>query len=434
MPDYIITIMTARAPPVQPNDDLPYTSWNAEINCGELNFSNEKYLLDVDDFNVLSKNIRRFHYDKCPTDPGGMVIDFDETNKYPYYYNTNNKKVCLLECLYEHCPIIHKYVFLNGNEKDLRHENVKVFHKKHDDVMCLYPDAKYIGGHYTEKGKNAYIIQNPIWEIIENNKKTFIMFALPDKLSYICEEGMNRIRLFEKEYNHDNPITWSCINKKHICGSINNENMKKIILMHQIIMNFYGHGKGTMGLSVDHIDRNPLNNRIENLRVADRKTQELNSKGIAPGTKRERQCIARPLPEGITQDMLSKYVVYYLNTYNKEKGLTREYFTVEHHPLLERPWESSKSKDVSIFDKLAAANKVAEDLERGILPTKPERTLPKYFRYGLRNGFPSIVFERRTPEGRLSLDYTISEDEELEISMEKIQANIVKKYGSNVWL
>ena len=49
---------------------------------------------------------------------------------------------------------------------------------------------------------------------------------------------------------------------------------------------------------------------MDNLRIATRKEQEQNSKGIKEGTKRERKQSAKDLPEGITQEMMKKYVVY----------------------------------------------------------------------------------------------------------------------------
>ena len=136
-------------------------------------------------------------------------------------------------------------------------------------------------------------------------------------------------------------------------------------------MNCYGNGQGTKNVSVDHIDRDPLNNRIENLRIATRTEQEQNSKGIAVGTKRARKHNAKPLPEGITQEMMRKYVGYYHEVVDKEQNKTREYFKVEKHPKLEKIWIGTKSNKISIFEKLRMVNKVVDDLDQDIFPVKP---------------------------------------------------------------
>ena len=78
--------------------------------------------------------------------------------------------------------------------------------------------------------------------------------------------------------------------------------------------------------------------------------------------KKERKKNAIELPNGITQDMMKKYVVYYKEIYNKEKGLSREYFKVEKHPKLNKSWISSKSNRISIFEKLKEANNVIDNL------------------------------------------------------------------------
>ncbi len=299
-------------------------------------------------------------------------------------------------------------------------------------VSVLFDIISYMGGHRSNTGKSANYLKNPKWRCVRraDGLETIVMYCETDALCLLCDEALQKIRDNEIDMNENKKVSWYISGNGYIQGRV----AGKALALHQVLTGVFGNGKGTSKVSIDHIDRDPLNNRLDNLRIADRKTQEQNSKGIAPGTKRERQSNARPLPEGITHDMLRKYVVYYLNTYNKEKGLTREYFTVEHHPLLERPWESSKSKEVSIMDKLAAANKVAEDLDNGILPTKPERTLPKYFRFGIRNGQTAITFERRTKECRYNTEYLVPEDEDFQESLKKIQENIATKYGSNVWV
>ena len=81
--------------------------------------------------------------------------------------------------------------------------------------------------------------------------------------------------------------------------------------------------------------------------------------------KRERKHTAQTLPPGITHKMMKKFVVYYREmTYLKSgKQQPREYFKVESHPKLSKPWVSSKSVKIPLFEKLNHANQVVADLE-----------------------------------------------------------------------
>jgi hypothetical protein len=79
---------------------------------------------------------------------------------------------------------------------------------------------------------------------------------------------------------------------------------------------------------------------------------------------------ARSLPEGITQDIMRKYVVYYNECYNKEKNSCREFFKVEKHPKLDKIWISSKSGKIDIKEKLKSANEIVDNLQKNIYPTK----------------------------------------------------------------
>lgn len=91
--------------------------------------------------------------------------------------------------------------------------------------------------------------------------------------------------------------------------------------------------------------------------------------------KRERKHTAQMLPLGITQQMMKKYVVYYREFVNLKNGkrVPREYFKVESHPKLSRPWVSSKSGKISLHEKLEAANQIVTDLE-GSTPPTPSNT------------------------------------------------------------
>ena len=93
--------------------------------------------------------------------------------------------------------------------------------------------------------------------------------------------------------------------------------------------------------SVDHINRDPLDNRLQNLRWATQSEQNQNT------DKRKRQCTARELPTGIQQSDIPKWV-----NYNFESQYNRCYFRIEKHPRLSK-WTSTKSVEATPQEKLA---------------------------------------------------------------------------------
>ena len=86
---------------------------------------------------------------------------------------------------------------------------------------------------------------------------------------------------------------------------------------------------------------------------------------LVKNDKRERKQNAQMLPPGVTQNMMKKYVVYYREMMKLKNGKEqyREYFKVESHPKLEKPWVSSKSTKITIMEKLEHANQIVTELE-----------------------------------------------------------------------
>ena len=324
------------------NYNLSY-DFDPQLNCGIIKFNDKIVLIDFSDlFSIINFN-KNFIYYK------------PEEKKYPYYLR-HNQKISYLEHLFKFDNSNIEYLFKNNNSFDLRRENIEIYHNYHFIIKSKYDIIEYKLGHYSETGKDAYIMKNPIWKIMENGKEYWLMYCEKNTLIKLCENSYNIILKYEI---NKTKLTWFKCSNGYIQTHIPD---LKTLYIHQIITGCFGNGKGTKNISVDHIDQDPLNNTWENLRIATRDEQEQNSKGIKPGTKRERKHSAQQLPDGITQDMLKKYVVYYKDYADKEKKRQREYFKIECHPKLQKIWIGTKANNISIHEKLIQANKFVDDV------------------------------------------------------------------------
>jgi len=292
--------------------------------------------------------------------------------------------------------------------------------------------VEFIPGHTKPMGRHSNVMKNPLWKIKMDNGETKILMQCEpnDTLCTLCESSYQKIIEHEQLHNDCKKITWYKLTNGYISSSCLN------LHIHQVITDCHGNGKGTSTISVDHINRDPLDNRLCNLRVATFHEQHQNAKGMIPGTKRNRKCNAKQLPDGIEQSMLRKYVVYYSEIYDKKTGKMREFFKVEKHPKLQKPWMSSKSGKVTTLEKLEQANVVVDNLENDIYPSDSEDTavLPKCIYISEFRNKPHLVFDMRKDgsDNRLSLKMVLPPEYILQDELERFREKIIAKYGDGI--
>jgi hypothetical protein len=326
-------------------------------NVCEVLFETQKYILDTEDVFKIINLDKTFKF-------------YDINENYPSY-KVGNNNITLIEYIYGVNLKNKTFNYINHNINDLTRKNIEVINKYNTNIDELtnillekYEEVKLLSeGHIITRGKEANKVKNQLWEIKIGEDKLLIMHCGNNTFCKLCPESYKKILDYEKYHNNGNKLTFYINSTGYILSNSS-------LYIHQIITGCHGNGKGTKNISVDHIDRDPLNNCLNNLKVASRKEQEQNCNGIMDGTKRNRKHSAKPLPEGLSQDMMKKYVVYYHEWLNPEKTRSREFFKIEKHPKLLKPYVGTKSNKVSILDKLKLINKIAEDLDNDIYPEK----------------------------------------------------------------
>ena len=257
-----------------------------------------------------------------------------------------------------------------------------------EQKMCEYMELnnlielENIEGIINKYGKSAGKERNRIKLIFDSeiSEEYYIMYCENETITKFSKKDIHKVLQIES--------SWYLLKNGYIGSHMNDT----IIYLHQYLMNLYGQGKGST--SIDHINRDKLDNRLCNLRYANASLQNSNM------DKKQRQKTAQGLPEGITQSMLPKYVYYCTETINKNStnSYVREFFRIEGHPNLNKKCvSSSKSTKVSIIDKLNEINTILQQLDF----KKP---------FNLKNNFLNIFLLILLKEQKINLKLFMTEE------------------------
>jgi hypothetical protein len=365
-------------------------------------YNNNIFTIDIDIFNFIINNKNKI---KC------------DINNELYIQNYGVKVNFINSILHQFDTDTFHY-FIDNNKFNLRKNNIIMKHNYEEKIMEKFPNEqniKYIPGHFNN---NSNSMKNPMWLI---NDIYYVYCSSKYNTNYfiIDQESKNIIDKFENDNNIK--LTFYKNNQGYIVSNPNK------LYLHQIIMNCHGQGKGTKKISVDHIDRNRYNNCKSNLRIATQIEQQQNSKGIIPGTKRNRKISAQKLPNGIEQHMMPKYIYYCTEIYNKEKGSFREFFRIEKHPKLKKKLISgSKSMKKSISEKLDEIKEILNKLDNDTYYEDLNNTVK--YPIGIRIKNNKFILDLRKNEKRYNMSMKINKTKSLQEQLEIFKSKIIKKY------
>jgi hypothetical protein len=233
--------------------------------------------------------------------------------------------------------------------KDFNSKEFTLPDEKNIIILNSYP------GHIVTNGKDSGYMKNPYWKVTDlEANEYYIMYCGKNIYTYFSVEDFKEVINPEENYY---PSWYLHSGTGYITSRKYPNSESNMNYLHQVICKKHDEKK-FVTQSVDHINRNKLDNRKDNLRFATQSLQNSNR------DKCKRKQNARELPDGLTQNDLPKYVVYYKEKYGPNKDKIRDWFNIEKHPKQEgrKRWSSSKSMSISIRNKLDLAKEKLEEL------------------------------------------------------------------------
>lgn len=175
-----------------------------------------------------------------------------------------------------------------------------------------------------------------IYKDIEYNSSKYIILS-------ILKNGNNYYSIIDYEDGDKvKKYSWHIASDTYIGSTVYVDKIKKELYLHNLIMNkLTFDGKGQIE-TVDHINRNPLDNRKKNLRIVSQSEQNLNQK-----IKERRIIFPEDFP--IKANDIPKHIWYV-----KANGGHGDRFAIE-FKTENLVWKGTSSKKVKIEDKLFEA-------------------------------------------------------------------------------
>jgi hypothetical protein len=342
-----------------------------------------------------------------------------------YYY----KNKSLIEILFDICDY-KKIKFINNDTDDYRFSNLEIQLK--DPIKFLKPSNVTVLKKGTPKlissGAHSGEYRNMYWKVKDNNTEYYIMHINNDIYTKFSIEDKNLVLNF----NNERP-TWYLHSGQYIASMFSNGEKKITVYLHQYIMNVHFEDNSSMKKTVDHINRDKMDNRRENLRFANMSEQNSN------WDKQKRQKDACELPNGIKQTDLPIHVCYNKRCYDTENNSWREFFTIDkRHPKLNRPWASSKSSNVSIKEKLDQVKLKLQHLDGEITDqeykniVEPDFKLFKGLRLSIDKKYNKYKFEYENRSIKPCINYKmVLTHNDLQLMIDKFIDLLNDKYKEN---
>ena len=360
---------------------------------------------------------------------------YKNTENNLWYYKNYKKESRLIDIFYPDKKIID-ITFIDNDTNNYLPENLIIKLDTKYENNFIEPNNCTI----LEKGTPSLIkegvcsgeYRNMYWKINDYENKIYYIMHIKDNIyTKISKRDINKILSFNGNCpNKENyRPTWRLFQNGYVCCTINYNNKQKVYYLHQLILDVHNEDLTSFEKTVDHINRDKLDNRRQNLRLVDMSIQNTNR------DKSSRRKDACELPNELDQKNIPKYVVYRKEFIDKEKKKFREYFYICNHPNMEKRWETSKSSNFSIHEKLHQAklkiqlieNKITQKEYDEITGNNMKPDFPKGIRLVTTSIPYKFIFDLRQKGNRYGLNYVLKSNN-LQNELNKFIELINEKY------